>query len=498
MDGTAWTSLVSLADAARGALVTPLLNTPWGDVRDFWLGRILDDRFLVIYFLPLMFVLRPVPIRWLRLAIIVTSFAFITYLFGILYAGLWLLTCVGLFHLAERFAIECRRTDVWKYGPPLAVGAIVGGWYVVTMSLHNVRLPEHVGNWLFEDLRWIYPLGARGWAWEPDFPRLHDGRPGGPAPQLVQALFWDVHIVGTAYLAVRMFQYLSELKRDTIPRTQRRLVDFLAWVCYGPTLIQGPIERYAEFNHQIDTCHERRSWREVPPAVFRIAWGVGKSVVSTLYFQPVLWSQLGVGNDNRLWRHPEQIESFGLLYCGVFLVIFTLYLEFSGYCDVAIGMSRLLGYRVIENFRMPWRATSLRDFWRRWHISLSAILRDYVYIPLGGNRRRTLRNLLITFFLIGIWHRLIAQVALWGLLMGLLVWINQRWAQWIKTLDQQSHGPLPALLRAVRRTRPLPTIAAWLLTQHAFVFSLLVFFGGWGAITVPREILRRIWQWLST
>lgn len=489
--------MAPLGVALREFLVRPLMDAPWGEVGDFWLGRILDDRFIVIYFLPLVVGLRLVPARRLRPALVIAGCAFITYLFGVLYAGLWLLTCIAFYHLAERFALECRRTDVWKYGPPVAMAAIVGGWYVVTMVLHNVRLPGPAADWLFEHVPWIFPLGARGWSWEPAFPRLHDAQAGAPAPQLLHTLFWDVHIVGTAYLAVRMFHYLAELKRDTIARGERSLLRFLTWVCYGPTLIQGPIERYAEFNHQIDTCHQRRAWREVPPAVSRIGWGVGKSIVSTLYFQPVLWYRLGIGDDNRLWLHPEQIESFWLLYFAVFLIIFTLYLEFSGYCDVAIGMSRLLGYRVIENFRVPWRATSLRDFWRRWHISLSSILRDYVYIPLGGNRRRTLRNLLITFFLIGIWHRLIAQVALWGLLMGLMVWVNQRWAQWIKDLDRRPTGPLPALVRAARRTHPLPTVAAWLLTQHAFVFSLLVFFGGWGAITVPRELLRRIWQWLA-
>jgi D-alanyl-lipoteichoic acid acyltransferase DltB (MBOAT superfamily) len=146
---------------------------------------------------------------------------------------------------------------------------------------------------------------------------------------------------------------------------------------------------------------------------------------------------------------------------------------------------------------MPWRATSMRDLWRRWHISLSEILRDYIYIPLGGSRQRTFRNLLITFFLCGIWHKLALQVGIWGLLMGLMVAVNHYWADWMKRLDARPSGTLPAVRRSVLKLRPLPTIASWLLTQHAFVFPLLIFFGGAGAINVMREILQRIWHALG-
>lgn len=483
-------------------LLDPCLHAPWDDWRGFWLGKVFDDRFIVIYFFPLIVLLRCVPLSRLRQAIVLASLLFMAYVFGVLYAGLWLATCVAFHRLGERFAIECRRTDVWRHGPTLAAAAIVGGWYVVTMLLHKVKLPADLNAWLFEHLPWIFPLGARGlrsqpFLWEPFFPRLHPAPSSEQPFQLITALFWDVHIVGTAYLAVRMLHYLAEIRRQTLPVEQRTLLNFLAYVCYGPAVIQGPIERFADFHQQLDTCHQRRTLGDLGVGLYRIGRGVFKSLVVTLYFHPLFAEAFGLGSNDRLWRHPEQIESFWLLYFSVFLIIFSLYLEFSGYCDVAIGMSRLLGYRQIENFRLPWRAVSLRDFWRRWHISLSFLLRDYVYIPLGGNRRHTLRNLLITFFLIGIWHRLMPQVAIWGLLMGLMVWINQRWANWIRQLEVRPTGVLPNLLRTARRLRPLPQIASWLLTQHAFVFSLLVFFGGSGGLNVARELLRRISAWLA-
>jgi hypothetical protein len=490
----------TFADTARlcGAyLLEPLTHTDWTDWRGFWLAKILDDRFVVVYFLPLTLILLLVSRQKLRLGIVLTGLAFMAYVFGVLYAGLWLLTCVLFHRFGERFAVECKRTDVLKIGPPLAAITIIGGWYALTMALKSLRLPAGWDGWLLEQARWVFPLGARGLAWEPYFPRLHVVPVDGDPAPLFLALFFSVHNIGTAYLTVRMLHYFSEIKRDTLPRENRTLLNFLAYTCYAPTLIQGPIERFAKFQDEMDGCHARRTWRNVPPALGRIGWGLLKSLIFTGYFQPLLWDTYGIGHVNTYYDHPEQIESFRLLYFGVFFQIFGLYLEFSGYCDVAAGIARLLGYRQIENFRWPWLATSMRDLWRRWHISLSEILRDYVYIPLGGNRRRTVFNLCVTFFLCGIWHKLVPQVAIWGLLIGLMVAINQHWAQWMKRLAVQPTGVLPALRRAFLRLHPLPGVCAWLLTQHAFVFSLLIFFGGAGAINVAREIVRRIWLSLT-
>lgn len=493
-------TLASLTDAFGAVLsyiIRPLREAEWGAWRTFWLERLFDDRFVVVYFLPLVFVLLLFPRHRLRMGVVLTGLAFMAYVFGVLYAGLWLLTVVVFYWIAERFAVESQRKDVLQIGPPLAMGAIFGGWYLCTMLLHKVKLSGEQNAWLLEHLPWIFPLGVRGWAWEPHL-RLLDHTPAiDDPPQLVFTLFWNVHNIGTAYLLIRMFQYLSEIKRGNLPREQRTLSSFLAFTCYAPTLIQGPIERYARFQEEMDTCHERRSWWNVPPAMLRIAIGISKSVVGTLYFLPLLRDTYGLGGGDVFWKNPEQIESFWLLYLGVFFQIFWLYLEFSGYCDVAAGIARLLGYRQVENFRMPWIATSLRDFWRRWHISLSFIVRDYIYIPMGGNRRHTTLNLCVAFFLVGIWHFLIPRAAIWGIVMGLMIAVNQYWVGWMKRLDERTTGTLPAVRRGWLKLRPLPQICAWLITQHVFVFSLLIFFGGSGAYNVMREIVRRVWVWLT-
>jgi alginate O-acetyltransferase complex protein AlgI len=329
----------------------------------------------------------------------------------------------------------------------------------------------------------------RGWAWEPEFPKLF--REG--TPEFIFAVFRDVHMIGTAYLTVRMLHYFAEIKRGNLPAERRTRLNFLAYLCYAPNLIQGPIERFAPFQDEMDTCHERRSWRNIAPAVARIALGIAKKLVVLWYLYPVLNGWMALRRGNIYYDHPEQLEHFWMLYVGVMVHITWLYLIFSGYCDVSAGMARLLGYRQIENFDRPYLATSLRDFWRRWHISLSFILRDYVYIALGGNRRHVTLNLCVTFFLCGIWHWLMVQVGAWGIVMGFMVAVNHAWAQWMKRLDAAETGRLPALRRKWLRLRPLPTVCAWLFTQHAFLWSILVLFGGWGAINVPMEMLLRIW-----
>jgi alginate O-acetyltransferase complex protein AlgI len=311
-------------------------------------------------------------------------------------------------------------------------------------------------------------------------------------PSLLYALFNNVHNIGTAYLTIRLAHYFAEIRRGHLPAQRRSRLNFLAYVCYAPSLIQGPIERFAPFQDEMDACHLRRGWHNVTPALSRMGLGVFKSVIATLYLNRVLRETYGFGGDNLLLEDPNRLGAAWLLYIGALLPITTLYLEFSGYCDVSAGMARLLGYRQHENFRRPWLATSMRDMWRRWHLTLSFILRDYVYIPLGGNRRHVTLNLCITFFVCGMWHEARAQVGIWGIIMGLMVAANARWVKWMKRVDETPTGWIPTLRRGWLRLYPLPQICAWLVTQHAFVWSLLVLFGGWAIITVPLALFHMI------
>lgn len=470
------------------ALIAPLGRVPWSDWRGFWLGEVLADRYVVCYFFPLLVVLALWPVRYLRQGIVLTGLVFLGWVYGAPYALLWLLLLLGLYALSERFAkdLATGRVPVW-----VAVGGawlIVGGGYFASFQLDRLALPVEWNGWLWRHAEWVFPLGLRGWWFEPDWGGLSPRGPDG-APHLLAVIFSRVHLIGTAYLAVRMLHYFSEIARAGIAPERRTLLNFLAYTCYAPNLMQGPIERFNEFNDQIDTCHTRRGWHNVPFALWRCGLALVKALVGVVYFWPLVREQIQAGT---YYKHPEQIESLWLLFFGVYMHIFWLYLVFSGYCDISAAMGRLLGYHQVENFRMPWAARSLRDFWRRWHISLSFILRDYVYIALGGNRRHVTLNLCATFALIGVWHAPAVQYLIWGVLMGVMLRVNQWWADFARRLDARPQTRLARLRRAWLRLWPLPSLCAWGLTMFCFVESLLVFFGGSAGWRVPLEVVRRL------
>ena len=462
---------------------------PWTDWRGFWLGTMAAGRNAVWYFLPLLLVLLMTPPRRVRHGIIITGIVFIAYVFGVLYAFLWLLTCVVFHRLGEWFARLVERKDVPKWLVPASGIGLVAGYFLLVEGLGQLELPPAWNAWVLEHAPWTLRLGARGVAWEPALAKL-------PA-QFFEELLGRSHDIGTAYLTMRMMSYFFELKRGTISPERRSLFNFVAYLCYIPTLIQGPIERYNEFNEQIDTCCERRSAGAVAAGLGRMLLGTVKCFASFTLLDPLL-VKLGLGlfRHNILYEHPEQMASYGLLFFGVHLQVLLIYLVFSGYCDIAIGMSRLLGYRVIENFRSPWMAVSLADMWRRWHISLSFMLRDYIYFPLVRRRWNTTLALLITFFVCGIWHNFSGQYAAWGLTMGLMVAVNQKWSRWMRDLDRHPQRRCSAIRRAVLRLQPLPRICSWLFTINVFVMSGWICIGGSRAWRVAWELIRRPLYWL--
>lgn len=482
-----------LTDALFGLLRSawmPIVEAPWSDVRGFWLQQFLADRFLVLYALPLVGVLLLFRGDGLRRAIVGTGLAFIAYVFGPAYMVLWVITCAFFFALGEWYARTAARGQIPAWRAIWLCGVVIAVWYVSGFILGRTTGSRMLNAWIFEHAAWLLPLGVRGFGFEPDWSFF------GSPPALLRAAFRDVHLCGTAYLAVRLLHYFAELRRGAIPVSERSLLRFLAYTCYAPNYMQGPIERYRAFHGEIETSHERRGVSNLFPALRRFALGIAQGLVARLYFEPLLRGIYGLDYSEpgsmRFYDDPGAIESFAALYFGAFVQIFTLYLYFAGYCNFSAGMARLIGYRQIENFAMPWGATSLRDFWKRWHISLSSLLRDHVYIPLGGNRRRVLFNMCATFAICGVWHGPLPQLLLWGVLMGAMVWVNHVWHDHTQRWLKGGGGGFARAYAAWRRIPYLPSIGGWLLTQHAFVFSLLVFFGGAGGLRVAAEIIRRI------
>ena len=206
-----------------------------------------------------------------------------------------------------------------------------------------------------------------------------------------------------------MLTYVIDVARgglDPVP-----LLDFAVYVAFFPYLLAGPIARAAEFLPQLRGPRDPRSV-DAARAFRLIVGGLAKKVLIADYLATHLV--------NGLFTAPDQYSSWETLV-GIYAYAVQIYCDFSGYTDIALGVALLLGFELPENFAAPYTARSVREFWRRWHITLSTWLRDYLYIPLGGNRggrRKTTRNLMLTMLLGGLWHGAAWTYVLWGGLHG--------------------------------------------------------------------------------
>jgi D-alanyl-lipoteichoic acid acyltransferase DltB (MBOAT superfamily) len=204
-------------------------------------------------------------------------------------------------------------------------------------------------------------------------------------------------------------------------RAERNLLDYALYVSFFPQLVAGPIERAA---HMFPQYHAERVFDPM-------RWRVGLGLMLWGFFKKVVIADNVALVVNKVFAltHP----SFPVLWAGVFAFAVQIYADFSGYTDIARGTARLLGIELMRNFNHPYIATSPADFWRRWHISLSSWLRDFIYIPLGGNRGGPARasfNLMATFAFSGLWHGASWNYVLWGLYWGLLI-LAQRFLRWL-------------------------------------------------------------------
>lgn len=218
--------------------------------------------------------------------------------------------------------------------------------------------------------------------------------------------------VGISFYTFQSMAYTIDVYRGRI-EVENRFTVFATYVAFFPQLVAGPIERahnmLPQFHRSVRFDYER-----VVSGLRLILWGVFKKVV--------IADRLAV-YVNSVYNDLDTYSGLPLIVATVFFS-FQIYCDFSGYSDIAIGVARVMGYDLMENFRSPYFAESIRDFWRRWHISLSTWFRDYVYIPLGGNRvsvARNLLNLMIVFVVSGLWHGANWTFVVWGALHGVLI-----------------------------------------------------------------------------
>ena len=213
--------------------------------------------------------------------------------------------------------------------------------------------------------------------------------------------------VGISFYTFQILSYLIDVSRGTA-KLQKNPANFVTYIALFPQLIAGPIVRYETIQQELDD--RRQTLEDVSSGITRFCVGLGKKVLLA----------------NQLAELQANIAPTSALACWTLAIAFTLqiYFDFSGYSDMAIGLGRMFGFHFPENFNYPFISKSVTEFWRRWHISLSSWLRDYVYIPLGGNRcgkLKWLRNIVIVWLVTGLWHGAAWTFAAWGLFFAALL-----------------------------------------------------------------------------
>lgn len=219
--------------------------------------------------------------------------------------------------------------------------------------------------------------------------------------------------IGISFYTFQSISYLVDVYRQEA-HAQRRFVDLLLYISMFPQLIAGPIVRYGTIANEI--TDRRVTAQDFAEGSYRFLIGLGKKVI--------LANQLSEISDQFLANGLPTLTTTGA-WIGVLAFTLQIYFDFSGYSDMAIGLGRCMGFHFNENFRHPYICSSITDFWRRWHISLGSFFRDYVYIPLGGNRRHQPVNILIVWFLTGMWHGASWNFILWGVYFGIIVMLEK-------------------------------------------------------------------------
>lgn len=220
--------------------------------------------------------------------------------------------------------------------------------------------------------------------------------------------------LGISFYTFQTMSYTIDVYRGEV-KVQKSFIKFMTYVSMFPQLVAGPIVRYIDIENQID---DRRVTKEdFETGIIRFTVGLFKKVVLANSAGKLVNLLLGGGFTD---------VSAATAWLGIIMYTFQIYFDFSGYSDMAIGMGRFFGFKFLENFNYPYISKNVTEFWRRWHMSLGSFFRDYVYIPLGGNRRHHIRNILVVWFLTGLWHGASWNFILWGLYYGVLLLIEKK------------------------------------------------------------------------
>jgi len=274
-----------------------------------------------------------------------------------------------------------------------------------------------------------------------------------------------IHLpIGISFFTFQAISYIIDVYRKEVA-PQESIINLGLYIALFPQLIAGPIIRYHDIARQL--VFRTINIDKFALGVERFVYGLGKKVL--------IANPMGAIADSVFALAPHQLST-STAWIGILCYTMQIYYDFSGYSDMAIGLGRMFGFSFLENFNYPYIAKSAREFWRRWHISLSNWLRDYLYIPLGGNRLGTLRthsNLLIVFLLCGLWHGASWNFVLWGIVHGLFLVIERgRFGHWMaKRLKAVQHIYLVIIVIntwVLFRAESLPEALHYFKTLYGF------------------------------
>jgi D-alanyl-lipoteichoic acid acyltransferase DltB (MBOAT superfamily) len=281
--------------------------------------------------------------------------------------------------------------------------------------------------------------------------------------------------VGISFYTYQSLSYTIDVYRGVIP-LERHYGRFLLFVTFFPQLVAGPIERAKNLLPQFYERFEF-DYRRMTDGLKLMAWGFFKKLV--------IADRLAV-YVNMVYNHPTDFSG-GPVWLATYFFAFQIYCDFSGYSDIAIGAAQVMGFKLMDNFRRPYHARSIGEFWQRWHISLSTWFKDYLYIPLGGNRVSVARrqwNVVVVFLVSGLWHGASWTFVIWGALHGFYMLCSS----WLEPWRQRLH----ARFGLVRRPRLLQALQI-AITFHLVLFSWIFFRAN--SLHDALVILERLWIW---
>ncbi len=298
----------------------------------------------------------------------------------------------------------------------------------------------------------------------------------------LQAGFVSLNIVlpiGISFYTFQSMSYTIDIYRGKLTPS-RSFVNFALFVAFFPQLVAGPIERAANLLPQINSPRKITA-AHLDTGSFLILWG---------YFKKVVVADNLAAISDQIFEGYSQFHGIDLVI-GVLAFSVQIYADFSGYSDIARGLAKLMGFDLMVNFKLPYFAVSPSDFWLRWHVSLSTWLRDYLYIPLGGNRHgstKIYRNLAITMLLGSLWHGAAWNFVLWGLYHGVILIVYRIWDERAALAGSRGRGPINVPILPRMLLMLILTLIGWVFFRCASLAQIYYVFANAG-LTLSEQSL---------